>query len=341
MTREEVFYDRIKNEFEGYMETIRDWDSDKLIDKAKYIGDYIRIYEYIMREKPISENSYLDYYERLKKPLETICDRYQEEKTPMDDLVNGTIWTIGKEQLSEDCYSEVKCQFLQRVSVNYLDGCNNNPSINARNLQFLAFEYIRCHMDFATDDEVSILMQFKNPLKVFMEAPPGENVENGKKISYIAEYLQNRDIMTMPYELDQFYLIPETKYRHNAINNINNMVLFPEFNITMNWLRLCRDISADDESIINPYLELINAFSTVSGEQGNNTLQQIYYMGKEHVILPNEIIEAAKYLADGGDINKVPKLAEYGYFECPYEDNHPADEFLATLGVKQKGMTMQ
>ncbi len=340
MTREDFFYDRVKREYEEYMETIRDWDSDKLIDNAKYIGDYIRIYEYLMRDKPISENSYLDYYERLKKPLEMICDRYQEDKPPMHDLVNSTIWDLGREHLPDESYSEIKCKFLQRVADNYHDPVNESLSVNAHNMLMFVYEYVRCHIDFATDDEVNVLMQFKNPLKVIMDTVPEAGKEFEKRISYTAETVQNRDIMTMPYDLDPYYLMSETKFRHNAINSINNIVLVPEFNVTMKWLEFCREVASEDEDIQNPYLELINAFITVYEDQGANTLQELYLMGREHCILPNELIEAGKYLADDGDINKVPKLAEYGYFDGPYEDNHPADEFLETLGEHQGGMTM-
>ena len=183
-------------------------------------------------------------------------------------------------------------------------------------------------------------MQFKNPLRVLMESQPINNARFELRISETAQYLMKKDIMTMPYDLDPYYLMPETKFRHNAINSINNIVLVPEFNVTMNWLELCRDVASEDEDIQNPYLELINAFTTVFDEQGANTLQELYLMGREHCILPNEVIEAGKYLADGGKIELVHKLAEYGYFECPYEDNHSAEEFLATIEEHQGGMTM-
>ena len=45
MTREEFFYDRIKREFDDYMETVREWDSEDVINNAEYIGDYKRIYD--------------------------------------------------------------------------------------------------------------------------------------------------------------------------------------------------------------------------------------------------------------------------------------------------------
>ena len=340
MTREEFFYDRLKREYDEYMETIREWDSDELIKNSEYIGDYMRIYEYLMRDKPISENSYLEFYERLKNPLEMICERYQEDKPPMHDLVNNTIWDLGREHLPDESYSEIKLKFLQKVADNYHDPSNNSLPVNVRNLQLFMHEYIRCHIEYASDDDLKVLMQFKNPLRVLMESKPIDNARFELRISETAQYIMNRDVTTMPYELDPYYLMSETKFRHNAINSINNIVLVPEFNVTMNWLELCRDVASEDEDIQNPYLELINAFTTVFDEQGANTLQELYLMGREHCILPNEVIEAGKYLADGGKIELVHKLAEYGYFECPYEDNHSAEEFLATIEEHQGGMTM-
>lgn len=340
MNREKYFYERVKQEYEEFMDEVQSWNSEKIVDNAKYIGDYIRIFEYLMRDKPIREGSYLDCYDRLKSPLKTICDRYQEEKPPMHDLVNSTIWNLGKEQLPDESYSEVKYQFLQRIAENYNDPSNNSLPANVRNLQLYMFEYIRCHIDEASDEDIKVLMQFKNPFRVIMESQPVENAQFEKRISETAQYLMNRDIMTMPYELDHSNVLSETRFRQKAINSINDIVLYPNFNTTLNWLRLCRDSLDGDEINTDPYARLIDAFDEVSKAQGYNTLQQLYDMGNEHTILPNEIIEAGKYIADGGCIDKVPKLAEYGYFECPYEDNHPAEEFLATLGEGQGGITM-
>lgn len=341
MNREEYFYEKLKREYDEYMEEVRDWDADRIINNAKYIGDYIRIYEYLMRDKPISEHSYLDCYDRLKNPLKTICDHYQEDKPPMHDLVNRTIWNLGKEELITESYSESKYQFLQRIAENYKEPSNNSLPVNVQNLQLFMFEYIRCHIDEAGDEDIKVLMQFKNPLRVIMESQPVENAQFEKRISETAQSLMNRDIMTMPYELDPYYLMPETKFRHNAINSINNIVLVPEFNVTMNWLELCRDVASDDEDIQNPYLELINAFIMVFEDQGANTLQELYLMGREHCILPNEVIEAGKYLADDGNIEKVYTLAKYGYFECPYEENSSsADDFLARHGELPSNVIM-
>ena len=341
MNREKNFYEKLRREYDEYMEEVRDWDSDKIINNAKYIGDYIRIFEYLIRDEPIKENSGLDFYDRLKNPLKTICEHYQEDKPPIYDFVNSTIWNLPKEELLDASYSEIKYQFLQRIAENYNEPSNNSLPANVRNMQLFVFEYIRCHIDEATDDDINVLMQFKNPFRVIMESKPIDNAKFEKRITETAQYLMNRDIMTLPYELDQFYLMPETKYRHNAINNVNNMVLFPDFAITMNWLQLCRDVSAEDETVTNPYVELMDAFYTVSEEQGNNTLQQIYYMGKENCILASEVIEAGKYLADGGNIEKVPKLAEYGYFECPYEENEQEPEdFLEKHGELPNNVIM-
>lgn len=340
MLREEYFYEKLKREYEEYMEEIRDWDSDRLIDNSKYIGDYIEIYEYLMRDKPIRENSFLDYYDRLKNPLKTLCDKYQEDRPPIHDLVNSTIWNMGAEKTPNESYSEAKYNFLQRIAENYMEPSNNSLPANVRSMQMFVYEYIRCHIDEASDEDINVLMQFKNPFRVIMESQPIENAQFEKRISETAQSLMNRDIMTMPYELDMGNLLSETRYRHNAVNNINNIVLYPNFNITMKWLELCRDVAEDADESINPYVSLVDAFNEISMAQGYNTLQQLYDMGCEHCILPNELIEAGKYLADGGTIKKVPKLAEYGYFDGPYEDNHPAEEFLATLGEEQGGMTM-
>lgn len=341
MNREAYFYEKIKREYDEYMEEIREWDKERIINNVKYIGDYVRIYEYLMRDKPIGEKSYLDCYDRLKNPLKVICDHYQDDKPPMYDLVNRTIWNLGEEELIDESYSEPKYQFLQKIAENYKEPSNSSLPVNVQNLQLFMFEYIRCHIDEATDNDIKVLMQFKNPLRVIMESQPVENAQFVKRISETAQDLMKKDIMTMPYELDMNNLLSETRYRHNAINSINNIVLYPNFNITVKWLELCREVFDGDERNIDPYASLVDSFNEVSMAQGYNTLQQLYDMGNEHTILPSEIVEAGKYLDKGGDISKVPMLANYGYFDGPYEENKTsAEEFLASQGEEQGGMTM-
>lgn len=341
MNREAYFYEKIKREYDDYMEEIRGWDKERIINNAKYIGDYVRIYEYLMRDKPIGEKSYLDCYDRLKNPLKVICDHYQEDKPPMYDLVNRTIWNLGEEELIDESYSEPKYQFLQRIAENYKEASNSSFPVNVQNLQLFMFEYIRCHIDEATDNDIKVLMQFKNPLRVIMESQPVENAQFVKRIAETAQDLMRKDIMTMPYELDMNSLLSETRYRHNAINTINNMVLYPNFNITMRWLELCRNTYEDADESTNPYSRMLDAFNEVSNAQGFNTLQQIYDLASEGTLLPNEIIEAGKYLDKGGDINKVLVLANNGYFECPIEDNEISpDDFYRMYSGEQGGMTM-
>ena len=67
----------------------------------------------------------------------------------------------------------------------------------------------------------------------------------------------------------------------------------------------------------------------IADNNSEQTLQELYYMSWEHQLLENELVEAAKYLDNGGNIEKVAKLAKYGYFDTPYEENPiSADEFL-------------
>ena len=121
----------------------------------------------------------------------------------------------------------------------------------------------------------------------------------------------------MPYSLDSDNVLPEAKFRHNAINNINNIVPNPDFNITANWLKLCREIFLEDaeSTEINPYASLVDAMYYASEQHGSEILQKLYDMGENNCITPMEIVGAAAYLANGGNINRVPTLAQEGYFE--------------------------
>ena len=59
----------------------------------------------------------------------------------------------------------------------------------------------------------------------------------------------------------------------------------------------------------------------IKEEHGTDLLQKVFDMGAEIVIQPIELVEVAKYLADGGDVNMVSELADEDYFLVPYEEH--------------------
>ena len=46
VNREELFYKKLTEEYDTFMEEIRDWGSEKVVENSEYIADYRNIYEY-------------------------------------------------------------------------------------------------------------------------------------------------------------------------------------------------------------------------------------------------------------------------------------------------------
>ncbi len=199
MNDKELFYEKIKQEYDEFMELWLDWDADSVIGVAEYIGDLKQIYEYLMRDKPIDENSYLEHYMKLNKPLQTICDLYQEEKTPIYDSLNHTLWNIGDQQIYGDDFSEEKYLLLKRLDENYAEMVLDNTPKDRRNPDFMMLEYVKHHIEHTDDADVRTLLQFKNPLKLMIETP---NIEGqfDTKMAKTAQYVRMSDVLTLPYE---------------------------------------------------------------------------------------------------------------------------------------------
>ena len=97
----------------------------------------------------------------------------------------------------------------------------------------------------------------------------------------------------------------------------------------MRWLDFFRTLEEQEQEFEgDPYAGFIEALDVIGENQGKTILQQLYDLERDTLILENELIEAAKYLADGGDYSKIPELAENGSFEGPYEENMSVEEFL-------------
>ena len=69
MNREEVFYDKLKSEYEGFLEELEEYDAEDFMENAEYIAAIKEIYEYLERDKPVKTDEQLDYFLKLRNPL--------------------------------------------------------------------------------------------------------------------------------------------------------------------------------------------------------------------------------------------------------------------------------
>ena len=263
----------------------------------------------------VAHGDEVEFLVELNNPLEAICSSFEvSDEDVMDTLQEA----INEARYYKGNVAQIP-EYIQKLTEKILNGMANvsdliNPQGEIRDAELMAL--VTEMSDILTEEDARFLMQFKKPLDVMNDLVPTAESEK-KYIDAALEKMRNMDIYTMPYSLDNDNVLPEAKFRHNAINNINNIVPMPDFNTTANWLKLCREIFLEDaeNTEINPYANLVDAMYYVSEQHGSDILQKLYDMGEEKCITPMELSGAAAYLANGGNIKKVPSLAQEGYFE--------------------------
>lgn len=80
------------------------------------------------------------------------------------------------------------------------------------------------------------------------------------------------------------------------------------------WLQFCYELSFNTEDRPADFTdEVCNTFKGIDEKYGNGIARALYEMPR--CILPAEILGAAKYLHDGGNIEDIPQMADNGAFE--------------------------
>ena len=67
MTLMDKFYNKLTQEYNDYMEEVSNWDGEVVYNNAEFISDYEKIYNYLISEKPITENAFLDHSRLLRR----------------------------------------------------------------------------------------------------------------------------------------------------------------------------------------------------------------------------------------------------------------------------------
>lgn len=347
MDRETLFYKRLETEYNELLDDIYNMSSDTKVDNASYISALTEIYDYLVTDKPIKEGAGLDHYIKMDKPLATIISQYMEDRPPIHDRVNPAIWKIEQEKLydfgNEHKYS-TELKWALRMENEQMNG--RFPKSIDKDTWDSILEAVEDSGYQFEENEARFLLQFKQPLYVMTKEIGNTNELFFNQVARAVENLKSMDIITGQYSLDREKVLPDMYKKHEAINEFIKIIPQAETGTTMKWLNfyseLREEIIDDGGSEPLSYDGLVEAFETVRDEQGTDIVQKLYDMGNEHVILDNEIVEAGKYLADGGDIEDVPKLANNGYFDCRYEEQDiSAERFLEEHGMGTGGMTMQ
>lgn len=319
MTDKDLFYQRIEDEYDDFLQEVEEYDSSEVMVECEKIADMKQIYEYLMRDRPIDGKA-LNHFMKLEGPLHTICEQYQEDKAPIYDTLNHTLWQIEDKEILDYETNEVSDEFKAILLKEYeQDGTKYGMQSKVYVADELAERIFS--KDYCFDEyDAKVLMQFEKPFAVLLD-----NIEFGERsfkedMEAVMYKLGGMDILTCSYALKSDAILPETRFRHDMINKIIELVPEPDFKTTAEWLEFVRTLSIDvDENFEltnNPYDEFAEALNAVLRSYGADITQQVYDLAKTNTfVLANELVGAAEYIADGGDISKIREIAENGGFE--------------------------
>lgn len=319
MTDKDLFYKRIEEEYDDFLQEVEEYGPDEVMENSEKIADMKQIYEYLMRDKPIDDKA-LKHFMKLRQPLHTICEWYQEDKAPIYDTLNHTLWTIEDKEIL-DYKTNKESEQLKAIMLKEYEKGGTKYGIQSK--IYVADELAKrvFSPDYCFDEyDAKVLMQFEKPFAVLLD-----NIEFGERsfkedMEAVMYKLGGMDLLTCPYAVKSDAILPETRFRHDAINKIIDLVPKTDFDTTATWLDFHRTLSVDVAENFdltdNPYEEFIEALDSVSFKYGKDIIQKVYDLGKTNtLVLEGEMVGAADYIADGGDISKIREMAENGEFE--------------------------
>lgn len=323
MSRVQDFYDRVELEYNSFVNDIETMDTDQVLKSAGNIMMFQEVYKYLTEYEPVADDRYSQFLNE-EKPIQAICERYRESQEELHETFETILDSIIEEQApvkGGERFEELK----GKISDLWDDFRMNTVVYIDEDIVQNVYDGI-CNKGLVIDEYNSkILLQFENPLLALTyEINNSDQQEVGTEIGRAIHTFENVDLLMYKYELDEANILPETRYRHDAYVELMSMVPKFNFQLAMEWIGFNRVINESEmirDNSINPYQEFIETMRGIKEEHGTDILQKIFDLPKETMAQPEELVEVAKYLADGGDVWQVKELLDDDYFLVPYEDH--------------------
>ena len=321
MSNLKTLYERIEKEYYGLRDEWSEYEFEELMVDVGKIAKMKSIYNFIRQNESFTEEQ-AEHFLKMDNPFQFICSRYnpsteelhEEIQTVVDDIYNNKLSEVVNKYNGELRWKlhlekeEYEGKLARRVDKNAWDNVVNNVFRD----------------DFRFDEyDAKVLLQFKEPIFVLVKEIGSTNEPFEQQIERMMKNLGEVDLLTYQHELNKERILPETKQRHDAIIELMSIVPDFHFQTAMRWLDLNRAINEsmlESDGEDNPYQEFIKTIKDIKEEHGAELLQKVFDMGAEIVIQPIELVEVAKYLADGGDVDRVSELADEDFFLVPYEE---------------------
>lgn len=322
MSRVQEFYDRVEDEYNSFINDIETMDTDAVLENAGRIMMFQEVYKYLTEYEPVSDDRYPQILNE-EKPIQAICERYRESQEELHETFETIMDSIIEDQApvkGGECFEELK----GKISDLWDDFRLNTVVYIDEDIVRNVYDGI-CNRGLVLDeDDSKILLQFKNPLLALSYEINNYEQDFDMELSKVMHTFENVDLLMYRHELDKENILPETSYRHDAYVELIKMVPKFDFQTATEWLRFNYAINENGvliESGLNPYKEFVEVMQGIKEEYGTEVLQKIFDHHEETMAQPEELVEVAKYLADGGDVGRVRELLEDDYFLVPYEDH--------------------
>lgn len=102
MDKREQLLEKIEKEYETFLEELEDYDVDNIVDSAQYIYLMTEV-RYNIREGYVLEDEEdIDYFLKLDKPLNAICDWYEPNNTDLCEDLDRVITEIRENEMYLD-----------------------------------------------------------------------------------------------------------------------------------------------------------------------------------------------------------------------------------------------
>lgn len=194
----------------------------------------------------------------------------------------------------QEKYSEM---LKERLKSNYEEHLHSNWSIPIEKKYII--DKVQ-GIGFRFDEEVAkSLLQFKNLLQVMYDNMDfNDSTYFAEALFNMQHEMQGIDLLTQKYELDKEMLLPEVYHRHKAINYLIDT--FPNFSAKSNKCWILNFKFKNEDSMENPYEEMIDEFECVKHFFGEETMHRVYAVGGKQPIDKEYMMFTAEFLKNGG-----------------------------------------
>ena len=311
MDKYKILCHNAKKEYDQFIEQIKSCSKNELIERVEEIASTTLLYKAITEEDVISGYE-IDHFLKLKNPLRVLYGISDFTLGLYDDVKRLATMVVDEGIVDEPIVFE-KSDYIGRLH-HKLEQAFESGSPDAHEdgmYRSGLYKYTRFYDFPFTNYEAEVLLQFQDPLTVitdFIEQTEGSDWN--KRFAEAMRQLYKKDILALPYELDEQNIMQDSNDRHAAMEGVGRLLKHVKPETTEKWLDMIRkaavQISAIEERKENPYQIFMDNLIVIKAKHGMAMAETVHNLKEQYRDLSeNDMLPAAEYLKQGGDIDKI------------------------------------